>query len=113
MYRDEATKRVAICQGVNCSRRGSASLLSNLESEVRERGIEDSVHVRPGACNKLCDDGPSMVVHPDKVWYARLNTDAIRIIVSEHLIHGKPVKRYIARDLGDLKRAISEIRLPF
>ncbi|MEJ7655180.1 MAG: (2Fe-2S) ferredoxin domain-containing protein [Chloroflexia bacterium] len=93
-------KRVAVCHGPHCSLRGSPALFDLLEREVAAQGLEDRVGVRPGACNNLCEIGPSMVVHPDKVWYAGLTPEAIIQIVRQHLAGGEPVKRWVARELG-------------
>ena len=92
-------KRAAVCHGPHCTLRNSPALLALLEDEVRARGLEDEVGTRPGACNKLCEEGPSMVVHPDRVWYSRLTPEAVREIVRVHLAGGEPVGRYVARDL--------------
>lgn len=99
MYGFSKRKRAAVCHGPNCSARGSAALAALLDEEVAAQGLEDEVGTRPGACNKLCEEGPSMVVHPDKVWYSRLTPEAIRRIVREHLSGGEPVARWVARDL--------------
>jgi NADP-reducing hydrogenase subunit HndC len=96
----EKRRRVAICRGPHCSARNSAALAELLDAELAAHGLEDDVGTRPGACNKLCDEGPSMVVHPDKIWYSCLTSDAVREIVREHLSRGEPVRRYVARDLS-------------
>ena len=107
------SKRVAICHGPHCSQRNSAALYDLLERELAAQGLEDEVGARPGACNKLCEIGPSMVVHPDKVWYARLTPDAVRQIVRQHLSGGPPVKRWVAKDLrSPAERAAQEKVLP-
>lgn len=92
------TKRAAVCHGPNCTARGSHDLARLLDEELAARGLDAEVHTRPGACNKLCEEGPSMVVHPDRVWYARLTPEAIREIVRGHLAGGDPAARWLARD---------------
>ena len=99
MFGPEKSKRVAVCHGTHCSRRGSPALARLLDEEIVAQGLDDEVGTRPGACNKLCEEGPSMVVHPDRVWYSRLTPDAIREIVGQHLSGGEPVARWVARDL--------------
>ncbi len=93
-------KRVAICRGPHCSARNSTALADLLDAEIAMQGLGDAVGTRPGACNKLCEEGPSMVVHPDKIWYSGLTPDVVREIVREHLSGGEPVRRYVARDLS-------------
>ncbi len=95
-----ARRRVAICHGPDCSRRNVRELVSCLEGELARRGLCEEVSVRPGACNKLCEEGPSMVVHPDRVWYSHLTPEAIRRIVSEHLAGGEPAREWVAREFG-------------
>lgn len=89
-----------MCHGPHCSARGSASLLALLDAEIEALGLGPQIGTRPGACNKLCEEGPSMVVHPDRIWYSRLTPDSVREIVRSHLAHGTPVARIVARDLG-------------
>jgi (2Fe-2S) ferredoxin len=96
----EKEKRVAICRGPHCSARDSATLADLLDAELTRHDLVDEVGTRPGACNKLCEEGPSMVVHPDKIWYSGLTPDAVREIVRQHLSGGEPVRRYVARDLS-------------
>ena len=37
----------------------------------------DGVTVSSTACLKACDRGPVMVVHPDNVWYGKVDEEAI------------------------------------
>ncbi len=92
------SKRVAICRGPECSKRNSARLVAVLEQEIAAQGLQDRVSTRPGACNKLCERGPSMVVHPDRIWYERPTPDAVRRIVRQHLAGGEPVEEWAAHD---------------
>lgn len=104
---ERAHRRVAVCRGPHCSAHGSAALARLLDEEIEAQGLSDRVETRPGACNKLCDFAPSMVVHPDKVWYAELTPAAIRTIVREHLGAGRPVRRWLMRDLGAARESVS------
>lgn len=59
-----------------CRKKGATDLLGYLESELSDRGM-DGVTVSSTACLKACDRGPIMVVHPDNVWYGKVNEEAI------------------------------------
>lgn len=100
MHSLQKKKRAAICHGPNCSLRGSAELAKLLDAEIEAQGLDCEVGTRPGACSKLCEEGPSMVVHPERVWYFHLTPEAVREIVRSHLSGGPPVTRFVARDLG-------------
>jgi len=59
-----------------CKKKGANDLLGYLESELSDRGMDD-VTVSSTACLKACDRGPIMIVHPDNVWYGKVNEEAI------------------------------------
>ncbi len=52
---------------------------------------------RRGRCNGLCGRGPTMVVRPEGIVYARLNAEAIPRIVREHLAGGRTVRALIPK----------------
>ncbi len=93
-------KQVAVCQASKCRKRGSQALAKLLDQEIAAQGLECRVETKRGGCNSLCDQGPSMVVQPDRVWYAELSPEAIRRVVSEHLSGGEPVRKWVAKDKG-------------
>ena len=64
----------------SCKKKGANDLLGYLESELSDRGL-DGYTVSSTACLKACDRGPIMIVHPDNVWYGKVNTDAIDAIL--------------------------------
>jgi (2Fe-2S) ferredoxin len=63
-----------------CRKKGAVDLLGYLESELSDRGM-DGVTVSSTACLKACDRGPILIVHPDNVWYGKVNEDAVDAIL--------------------------------
>lgn len=51
-------------------------------------------------CFAVCKEGPILAVYPDGIWYRRVDPDAIRRIVTEHLQGGMPVEPLIFHRLG-------------
>ena len=51
------------------------------------------VTVSSTACLKACDRGPIMIVHPDNVWYGKVNEEAIDSIL-EAMEAGETAKEY-------------------
>jgi (2Fe-2S) ferredoxin len=64
-----------------CRKKGAVDLLGYLESELADRGMT-GVTVSSTACLKACDRGPVMIVHPDNVWYGKVNEEAIDDILT-------------------------------
>jgi (2Fe-2S) ferredoxin len=85
-------KRIClVCQNVDCKNRGSEALMQELEKRVAEKGLSD-VEVRPYMCFGACQEGPNIVLYPEKSWYAGVQKDDLNEIL-DHLAGGPDVKR--------------------
>lgn len=80
-----------VCQNVDCKSRGAEELMKDLERRVAEKGLAD-VEVRSYMCFGACQEGPNVVVYPEKSWYAEVKKEDLDEIVS-HLSGGPDVKR--------------------
>lgn len=45
---------------------------------------------------ELCEIGPSIMVHPDNVWYQKVTLADVDDIIEQHIVGGKPVERLLA-----------------
>ncbi len=91
MYRSH----VLICGGTGCTSSGSEQVANVLEKELEKAGLAEEVKVVKTGCFGLCALGPIMVVYPEGSFYSEVNADKIPEIVSEHLLKGRPVKKYL------------------
>ncbi|WP_005034284.1 (2Fe-2S) ferredoxin domain-containing protein [Holophaga foetida] len=57
-----------------CHKKGAINLLGYLENEINDRGLE-GVQVTSSGCLKACDRGPVMVIHPENVWYGKVESE--------------------------------------
>lgn len=95
-----------VCVNVDCKSRGSEEIMKELERRVTERGLTD-VEVRPYICFGACQDGPNIVLHPEKSWYAGVKMGDVNDIVG-HLAGGPDVKRLDKID-SSLKELIYQL----
>ena len=51
------------------------------------------VRVNNAGCLDRCDEGPTMVIYPEEVWYHYENEADVDEIISEHLQNGRVVER--------------------
>jgi NADH:ubiquinone oxidoreductase subunit F (NADH-binding)/(2Fe-2S) ferredoxin/NAD-dependent dihydropyrimidine dehydrogenase PreA subunit len=82
-----------VCAGTACVSCGSFKIKDALEAEVRRRNLQDEVLVIATGCNGFCERGPIVLVQPDGVFYQMLKTEDIPLLVEEHLLKGRPVKK--------------------
>jgi (2Fe-2S) ferredoxin len=95
-----------VCQNVDCKTRGSEQLMAELEKKVTAKGLTD-VEVKPYMCFGACQEGPNIVLYPEKSWYAGVKTQDLDEI-AEHLAGGPNVQRLDTID-SSLKELIYQL----
>lgn len=79
-----------VCQNIDCKLRGSEQLMSQIVDSIAARSIE--AEVRSYLCFGACDQGPNIVVYPQKCWYAAVKIEDLPEIV-DSLAGGPAVTR--------------------
>lgn len=87
----------------SCAHGGSLEVLEELKKLVAEHGLRTKIRVNKAGCMELCEIGPSIMVHPDNVWYQKVKVEDVRDIIEQHIIGGTPVERLKA-DFSFYKR---------
>ncbi|MFM2062463.1 MAG: hypothetical protein RLZZ507_2133 [Cyanobacteriota bacterium] len=83
------TQTILMCQKSDCMKRGGKALCQALESELSDRGLQDTVNIKGTGCMKNCKAGPNLVM-PDKTRYTKVKPEQISILVDKHF--GKDVE---------------------
>lgn len=84
-----------VCAGTGCVANNSMKIKEKLEDELLKRGMQNEVSVVTTGCNGFCAAGPLMVVQPDGIFYQFLKEADIPLIIEEHFIKGRPVKKLL------------------
>ena len=84
---------VLVCAGTGCVSCGSFQLGSAIEQEVIRRGLGDEVQVVRTGCQGFCAEGPVLIVRPDDVFYCGIKEKDVPLLVEEHLLKGRPVRK--------------------
>jgi len=92
----------------SCPASGSLAVLDRLDREIQTRGLSDNVQLTTCGCMGLCDEGPTMVVYPEGVWYRRVQPSDISEIVGTHLHGGKPVDWLVWNDAAAMHAMAAE-----
>lgn len=95
-------RQVLVCRGPRCTARGGDESAAALGRALAAAGLDDDdVLVTQTGCQFPCNHAPVVTVHPDDVWYGRVDAAAAGAIVTEHLVGGRPVVGHrLARDPG-------------
>ena len=91
MYRSH----VLVCGGTGCTSSGCQQIMDALQAELAKNGLTEEVSVVQTGCHGLCALGPIMIVYPEATFYSMVKPEYIPEIVSEHLLKGRVVKKYV------------------
>ena len=67
----------------SCGDHDSSRIKSTLKDEVNKRGWKSRVRVSDTGCLGLCDDGPNVLIHPQKIWFSDVGMEDIPAILKQ------------------------------
>lgn len=76
-----------------CNKKGAASLLQYISEEAADRGLD--VAVSTTACLNVCTEGPVMVIHPNNLWYGRVDSEDAVDEILDSLEEGEACEKYL------------------
>ncbi|MFQ5601928.1 MAG: ferredoxin [bacterium] len=79
----------------SCGPQTSHQILMKLQEEAEKQNLLHEIKITACACLGPCEAGPSMVVYPDGIWYAKVTLEDVPEIVSSHMLQNKPIERLI------------------
>ncbi len=80
-----------------CSKKTKYNIKLLLKKEL-EKEKRDNIRINSAGCLDFCEQGPTVVVYPESVWYSIKDPKKdIPEIVKEHLVNGNVVKRCLIK----------------
>lgn len=79
----------------SCGQKGAEAVRERFKKELAARGLAGKVRANSAGCLDQCEQGCSVVVYPDEVWYGAVTPDDVVEIVEQHLVGGDPVQRLV------------------
>jgi NADH-quinone oxidoreductase subunit F len=92
-------RTIFVCQETPCLSMGSGAVYEALKAETARQGLKNAA-VEISGCHGhgLCEQGPSVVVEPEGIFYIHVQAEDAPEIVGSHLRDGEPVERLFYRD---------------
>lgn len=79
----------------HCGSFGGLELLQSFREEVDRLGLAKEILVTRAGCTGQHAWGPTVIIYPEGIWYARVKPEDVPVIIQEHLIKGRPVARLV------------------
>jgi (2Fe-2S) ferredoxin len=102
----ESGKRlVYVCEGGDCSEKGSIDLHAELGGMLAERDAGGRNRLRKYPCFGGCEHGINVVLYPDRIFYSNVTTNDLPAIVDHLAGDGAPVERLtgvVAKDVEQI-----------
>jgi len=101
------TKLCYVCEGGDCTEKGSGDLFEQLHALVREKDPqEERVKVRRYPCFGACEHGINVTVYPDKLFYSEVTESDLPEIAAHVQDGGETVGRLLGKVAPDVEQII-------
>jgi (2Fe-2S) ferredoxin len=101
----EGKRLVYVCEGGDCSEKGSVELFAELKGTLEERDKEQKNRLRKYPCFGGCEHGINVVLFPDRVFYSHVKAADLGE-VANHLVGEGPV---VERLCGAVPKDVEQI----
>jgi (2Fe-2S) ferredoxin len=87
-----------------CAERGAEEVRSAFKKALKKRGLAGLVRANAAGCLDTCEQGVSVVVYPEGVWYGGVRLEDVDEIVQRHVLGGEVVERLLQPGVGQLNQ---------
>ena len=78
----------------SCAAKGSEALRDYMKARAKELGLA-RVRINTAMCLDRCENGPSVVIYPEGVWYTVATRDDADAVLERHLQAGGRVRELL------------------
>ena len=110
--RDHDKHSISVCGGPGCLAFGCKKVAEAIKAEVAGQGLEEAVEVRVTGCHGFCEQGPLVVLFPQKVLYQQVTPDDVAALVAS-ATNGQVVEHLLYKDPLTEKSIAKEQEVPF
>jgi len=104
---------VAVCAETGCLACGAEQVARAFEDELEKQELRHRVEVRRTGCHGFCEQGPIVVIFPERTCYLKVRVKDVPVIVSETLMSNKAVRSLLFKDPATEERIAAIDDIPF
>ncbi len=88
----------------SCAAKGSEAIREEFKKQIYERGLKGRMRANAAGCLDQCENGCTVVIYPEQVWYGHVKPEDVSEIIEEHLVKGNIVERLLMPNQPHLKK---------
>ncbi|MEW6482040.1 MAG: NuoF family protein [bacterium] len=102
---------ISICNGAGCLALGAKRLSELFESEVKKRNLD--IEILKTGCPGFCEKGPLLTILPQDIFYSKITSEDVSLIIEETIIKGKVIDKLLYEDPNTKEKIIKTSDIPF
>jgi NADH:ubiquinone oxidoreductase subunit F (NADH-binding)/(2Fe-2S) ferredoxin/Pyruvate/2-oxoacid:ferredoxin oxidoreductase delta subunit len=111
--KDPSHTAILVCGGTGCLALSSDEVASEFEKELEAQGVKARVEMKVTGCPGFCEQGPLVVIHPERIFYTHVKPKDVKEIVSKTIIGGELIDKLLYEDPLTGKKIVKETDVPF
>ncbi len=104
---------ISVCGGTGCRALSSDAVLAALREELDKQGLAGKTEVTMTGCPGFCEQGPLLMVLPERILYTGVTPDDATEIVGTTIGQGAVVDRLLYQDPLTKQKILHEQDVPF
>lgn len=78
-----------------CADKQAQAMRDYAKEKVKALGLagQGRVRINNAGCMDRCEEGPTLVIYPEGIWYTYVDKADIDEIIEQHLVRGRVVER--------------------
>ncbi len=104
---------VYVCGGTGCQAYGCQKVKEAFERELKSLNGKLKIVLKYTGCPGFCEKGPLVTLHPQDLFYQKVNSGDVPRIVEETILKGKVVKDLLLEDPEVQRKILSSREVPF
>ncbi|MEW6680986.1 MAG: NuoF family protein, partial [bacterium] len=94
-----------------CLALGAERLSELFENEVKKRNLD--IEILKTGCPGFCEKGPLVTIFPQDIFYSKITSDDVSLIIEETIIKGKVIDKLLYEDPNTKEKIIKTSDIPF
>ncbi|RAL24087.1 (2Fe-2S) ferredoxin domain-containing protein [Thermoflavimicrobium daqui] len=69
-------QHLLICNGGTCLKKGGEEVAKSIRAEIKKQEMNRTIHTTITRCNGRCEDGCTVILYPEGVWYKEMTPES-------------------------------------